>query len=422
MNKPENMVMNKRAGTARLGKMLITIASLILCLGMGAPQAMAATTPGGNMTAYGTGAIGGIPAGGTNDVAFEITGPLYTSVSAAGAGGVNGTITSDNPFFGFPWTTQVWLYGTGTYTVYDGCASGDPGCGTGTALTFTVGAGEMGGHILFNWSGYTNLDLVTVWSPNTTYAAVNGAYEFFEGVDNTPPDGVANTAATTFSWVSIVSKGSVMGAEAGDMEGYGPNFNLQAPAATVACTVDADCNDNNPSSIDVCNASNVCEHSSAPTAPTLVSPENGQTGLASVVEFRWTKSIDADNDPITYTIYYCTTPGATNCAPVTVASRSSKGLFYAGGAGLLMIGMTFFGGMTGRKRTVLLLLLVLCVGGTFASCYNRTEDNNSPSTLPATQQSYSASGLTANTTYYWKVTASDGTNQSASGVSSFTTE
>jgi hypothetical protein len=205
-------------------KWLSILAAMVLCIGMGATQAMAMY--GGNMTAYGPG--GGFVAGGTNDVAFEITGPLYTSVPGAGAA-VNGTIASDNAFFGKTWTTQVWLYGPGTYTVYDGCAPGNPGCGTGTALTFVVGAGEMGGHILFNWSTYSNLDLVTVWSPNTTWATVNGAASFFTGIDNTPPDGAANTKDTTFSWVAIKSKGSVMTAEAGDMAGYGPNFSLQAP-------------------------------------------------------------------------------------------------------------------------------------------------------------------------------------------------
>jgi len=144
--------------------------------------------------------------------------------------------------------------------------------------------------------------------------------------------------------------------------------------------------------------------------------------VGTTVQFRWTKSTDSDNDPITYKIYYCTTPNATNCTPVTVAKRSGNNLFYAGGAGMLMIGMTFFGGFTSRKRIVLLLLIVvLFTGGTLISCSNSSNDENWP--LPADQMNYTAYGLNANTTYYWKVAADDGQagGTTESAVQSFKT-
>jgi hypothetical protein len=221
-----------------------------------------------------------------------------------------------------------------------------------------------------------------------------------------------------------------------------------------ACTLDSQCNDSNVCTTDTCNAgacvntnntvscddSNLCttgdvcangscgtavscqagescdpadgickSNNNSPYSPDLVSPTDGQTGLGTTVEFRWKKTTDADGDAVTYKISYCTTPNATNCTPVTVASRSSKGMFYAGGAGLLMIGMTFFGGFTGRKRTILLLLIVvLFTGGTLMSCSKSTNETTAPNTLPGNQVSYTASGLSADTTYYWKVTADDG--------------
>jgi hypothetical protein len=95
-------------------------------------------------------------------------------------------------------------------------------------------------------------------------------------------------------------------------------------------------------------------------------------------------------------------------------------VFYAGGAGLFMIGITFFGGLTGRKRTVLLILiLVLSVSGTVISCKAKNETE-----LPADQTNFVASGLSSNTTYYWKVAAVNGTTgrTTESAVQSFTTE
>ncbi len=156
------------------------------------------------------------------------------------------------------------------------------------------------------------------------------------------------------------------------------------------------------------------------TAPTLVHPSDGQTGLSTTVEFRWEKSIDPDNTPITYKLYYCTTPDVAGCTPVTVASRSSKGVFYAGGAGLFMIGMTFFGGLRGKRRIVLLfMVLALFAGGTIISC--KAKDDTE---LPANQMNYVATGLSSGTTYYWKVTADNGKTGGLkeSAVQSFATQ
>ena len=73
-----------------------------------------------------------------------------------------------------------------------------------------------------------------------------------------------------------------------------------------------------------------------------------------------------------------------------------------------MIGMTFFGGVTGRKRIVLLLVLVvLFAGGTLISC-GKSGDDIVDTPLPTDQMSYTATGLSTGTTYYGKVVADDG--------------
>jgi hypothetical protein len=163
-----------------------------------------------------------------------------------------------------------------------------------------------------------------------------------------------------------------------------------------------------------------------PDTPVLVSPGNGFSGAGAEQEFRWMASTDPEGHTIKYQVFVCTDSNfAKNCTTANVVtSRNGKGMFYAGGAGLLMIGMTFFGGSTGRKKIVLLLVIVvLFAGGSLISC--RSKDVSQTTPPPAGQVNYFATGLSAGTTYYWKVVADNGqaSNNSASSCSwSFTTQ
>jgi hypothetical protein len=166
-----------------------------------------------------------------------------------------------------------------------------------------------------------------------------------------------------------------------------------------------------------------------PTQPTLLLPAEGATGVGTTMEFRWARSTDPCGDKIMYDIYYCITPDTVGCtrvaqvADTTVAKQDSKSIFYAGGAGLFMIGMTFFGGLKGRKKIIALLIMVsLAAGGVFMSCKN-TKGVDMGSPLGATEMNYMASGLTPNTTYYWKIVADDNKGGLVSSPSqSFTTQ
>jgi hypothetical protein len=188
---------------------------------------------------------------------------------------------------------------------------------------------------------------------------------------------------------------------------------------TESCNAGNACTSGDFCSNGVCHAGTTVAASCLPTTPKLAYPVDGQTGLGTTVDFRWIQSTDPNNASITYKIYYCSTPGAADCTPVTVAHRSSTGMFYAGGAGLFMIGMTFFSGLKGRKRNVLLLLLifVLCIGGTVISCSR----NDGPESWPPNYSVHTAQGLNAGTTYYWKVVADNGIGTKSSTVQSFTT-
>ena len=65
-----------------------------------------------------------------------------------------------------------------------------------------------------------------------------------------------------------------------------------------------------------------------PTSPSLVSPADGST-VAKPVTFQWTKSTDADNDEISYSLYFCIDSGFAGCSGTTIASGGNlKPPFY----------------------------------------------------------------------------------------------
>jgi hypothetical protein len=142
-----------------------------------------------------------------------------------------------------------------------------------------------------------------------------------------------------------------------------------------------------------------------PSAPVLVSPDDGATVTGTSVTLVWQQSTDADGDTVTYQVTNCADPDFTGCAPVDVASAGASGLALAGlgslGAGILVIG--FVAGGSRRSRTALLMLMaVLLTGSVFLSCRSGGGGGSTPAS-----PSYTVTGLAAGT-YYWKVSASDG--------------
>lgn len=100
------------------------------------------------------------------DATFSWDGTFNTSVAHAIR---NATLTSSNSFLGYRWTeNDMYMYGPGTYTVFPACDRAHPGCGSGTPVSFTVAPGQVGVHMIFDWSvGSTNGESVNVWSLNT---------------------------------------------------------------------------------------------------------------------------------------------------------------------------------------------------------------------------------------------------------------
>lgn len=137
--------------------------------------------------------VGGAPAPG-------LTGDINT-------GAMTWNVASTTPFFGLTWTASGGtLYNPGTYTVN---VNGDGALGAGAGdMTFTVGAGQMGGNINFAWGATTGIDVFQVWNvTGNTYTSTN-----FNGIYN----GVAIPGD------AILGLGMVDG----PFPGFSANFNM----------------------------------------------------------------------------------------------------------------------------------------------------------------------------------------------------
>lgn len=192
-----------------------------------------------------------------------------------------------------------------------------------------------------------------------------------------------------------------------------------------AATLDFASNDPDEPTV---SAALIVQSATAPTAPQPQSPANGATGLnpASIV-FQWLSSTDADGDIVQYDLFVCTDASFASCPnpvnSVRIASADG-GMMVAsglGGLGLVLMGIAFTGGLARRRRIALLLAALALVSVGLMACSGDLGDNVTPTSGPASS-SYTVTGLSSGTTYYWKVVAYDGTgNETESAVYSFTT-
>jgi len=185
--------------------------------------------------------------GGTNDVTFDWD--LSTNndqVDYTNNLNFNMIIASQGPFpfFGFPWTAHdTRVFGPGTYSFDTGCtvaeihATGCPAgsaANSGAALTMTVGPGQIGAHILFDWNVTSNIDVVNVWNVDGVWD-IHGA----TGAKNKLWDGTAGQApdpSTTWKLVSTDVNGDGINASPmvdGPFGGFYANFNA-GPGGTAA--------------------------------------------------------------------------------------------------------------------------------------------------------------------------------------------
>lgn len=161
-----------------------------------------------------------------------------------------------------------------------------------------------------------------------------------------------------------------------------------------------------------------------------MSPANGST-TGTTVTFQWDKS-NASGVKY-YMLLLSTRSDFSNSVTINVASNVASnqagGSAYASryGAGLLLFGFVFSVGIT-RRRKLLLLLAAAAVSAVFLVSCGSGGSSSSPSTGNAATgasgvASYTVSGLSSKTTYFWKVEAVDNTGQQVeSPASSFVTD
>lgn len=219
----------------------ILASALLLVAGIGSAQAAQISaagyattsapvaTTGNNFTMLGK--AGGVT-GGTNDVSMTWDGTVFNaSTDYTGPGSVsNMTLSSPTLFFSYPWVAHdVQVFAPGTFTFDTTLGGGNAETGI---QTLTVGAGQLGAHMLFDWGGASattscgkancNIDVSVLWNPNAVFGG-----SFYAGATNT----AGNSATTVWNASSIDGDGNgIMGISmnaGGPFGGFNANFNLQ---------------------------------------------------------------------------------------------------------------------------------------------------------------------------------------------------
>jgi hypothetical protein len=85
------------------------------------------------------------------------------------------TLSSSQPFFGTAWTAHnIRVFSEGSYTFDTSCtgadiAAGITSCGGSLSLELTVGPGQLGAHMLFDWGPSKDIDVAVLWDFNSAF-------------------------------------------------------------------------------------------------------------------------------------------------------------------------------------------------------------------------------------------------------------
>ena len=182
--------------------------------------------------------------GGANDVAATWNGVTTTDIADTNFS--NMTIASTTPFFGALWDAHhIRVFSEGTYTFDTTCTvvqieagitdcnnplQGPPAVQTEQYMTMTVGPGQIGAYMLFNWSGNNNIDVVNVYDINAVFTTdVAGGLYTQGGYGPYPWSGAPDPATTKWRLASTDSDGDgIAGVPMvdGAFIGSNANFNL----------------------------------------------------------------------------------------------------------------------------------------------------------------------------------------------------
>ncbi len=148
---------------------------------------------------------------GTNDVSMTWDGTVFTSSSDyTGPGDAsNMTLSSPSRFFGELWTAHdVQVFRPGTY-IFDTALGG--GLGEYGNQVLTIGARELGAHMLMDWNGLYNMDVSVLWKANGVFG------------NNATQQGLTGTAV----WNAVSVDGNGDGIPGIPIATGGPFTNLQ---------------------------------------------------------------------------------------------------------------------------------------------------------------------------------------------------
>ncbi|MDH5544704.1 MAG: S8 family serine peptidase [Gammaproteobacteria bacterium] len=158
----------------------------------------------------------------------------------------------------------------------------------------------------------------------------------------------------------------------------------------------------------------------APETPTLVSPTNGSNNIhPSLVTFVWNAVVDPDGDEVSYLLEYCENADFTNCGTQLAQLRFGSVATIAGLGGGAGIGLAMFGlmGNSTRRQRYLQAVVLIAASLLMTACGTNIPLPGANGTMEQIELN-----LQAQTTYYWKVTATDTQGlSSTSEVWSFTT-
>jgi hypothetical protein len=168
-----------------------------------------ASTSGNNFTMLGA---KGDVTGGTNDVVLtwdnQVNSGISDPITPANA---HMRLSSPTAFMGHFWTAHhIGVYGPGSYTINVDCTISQWETGTCTPnsnparnYTFTVGTGQIAAHMLFDWNGTHDIDVVNIWDRNAVFGP---------GLMYTGPGG-SNSRSTVWDFMSTDANASCPGAK-----------------------------------------------------------------------------------------------------------------------------------------------------------------------------------------------------------------
>jgi len=160
---------------------------------------------------------------------------------------------------------------------------------------------------------------------------------------------------------------------------------------------------------------------SVPTAPVLVFPGNGEEISPFDVEFVWEQS--TDDGEFTYSLFICENDNFSTCPPYQLNADGTLMSAYAAFSLYLLslLGLGLLPMLSRKKKLISIFLISLFLLSFIIGCGSKTGETASPS-VTDTQVSFSITELKPNTTYYWKIVATDDADLAASSETwSFTT-